>query len=177
MGRISHYLSIIRWKTMSNDQRIAALRKKGVTIGNQCNISSDVKFGTEPYLISIGNHVRLTSNVQFVTHDGSMWVLRGSGIVPEGTNLFGKISIGNNVNIGWNTVIMPNVTIGDNCIIGIGAVVTKNIPDNSVAAGIPARIICSIDEYYNKHSQDFINLAGVPSEQRKQKITEWVESK
>lgn len=177
MGKINHYLSKIRWKLMNNDQRIAALRKRGVTIGNQCSISSDVKFGTEPYLISIGNHVRLTSNVQFITHDGSMWVLRGSGIVPEGSNLFGKIGIGNNVNIGWNTVIMPNVTIGDNCIIGIGTVVTKNIPNNSVAAGIPARIICTVDEYYKKHSQEFINLAGVSSKQRKQTIIEWVESK
>lgn len=175
MGKISHYLSIIRWKLMNNDQRIAALRKRGVTIGNQCSISSDVKFGTEPYLISIGDHVRLTSNVKFVTHDGSMWVLRGSGIVSEGTNLFGKIKIGNNVNIGWNTIIMPNVAIGDNCIIGIGAVVTKSIPGNSVAAGIPARIICTVDEYYEKHSHQFVDLTGIPTGQRKQKIIDSIE--
>lgn len=62
--------------------------------------------------------------------------------------IFGKIEIGDNVHIGWNTIIMPNVSIGNNCVIGAGAVVTKSIPDNSVAVGVPARVIESIDEKF-----------------------------
>ena len=72
---------------------------------------------------------------------------------------FGKIRVGNNTHIGWNAIIMPGVTIGSNCIIGCGAVVTKDIPDNSVAAGVPARVIETIDEYYEKvmSNHDVIN--------------------
>ena len=68
---------------------------------------------------------------------------------------FGPITIGNNVHIGTNAIIMPGVTIGNNCIIGCGAIVTKSIPDNSIAAGVPARIIETIDEYIEKNSVRF----------------------
>ncbi len=77
-------------------------------MGRNCVVSNNVYFGTEPYLISIGNQVRLTSNVQFVTHDGGMWVLRNMGLL-DNADKFGTIEIGDNVNIGWNTIIMPNV--------------------------------------------------------------------
>lgn len=62
----------------------------------------------------------------------------------------GAIIIGNNVYIGRKTTILKNVTIGDNVIIGYGSLVTKNIPANSVAAGVPAKVICTIDEYYER---------------------------
>ncbi len=52
-----------------------------------------------------------------------------------------------------NTIIMPNVTIGKNCIIGCGAIITENIPGNSVAAGVSARIIKTIEEYYASHKK------------------------
>lgn len=51
-------------------------RKKGVEIGDNCSICASVSFGSEPYLIKVGNHVRLTENVKFITHDGGVWVLR-----------------------------------------------------------------------------------------------------
>lgn len=123
-------------------------RKKGGIIGTGCEIFPNVEFGSEPYLISIGDNVRITNGVRFVTHDGGMWVLRNIGL--KDADCFGRIIIGNNVHIGWNAIIMPNVHIGDNCVIGAGAVVTHDIPDNSVAAGVPARVIESIDEYYDK---------------------------
>ena len=65
-------------------------------------------------------------------------------------DVFGPIVIGNNVHIGNNAIIMPNVVVGDNVVIGCGAVVTKNIPSNSVAVGIPAKVIETIDEYKEK---------------------------
>ncbi len=152
-----HYLHIIWWHLASAEKRIQYLRNKGMQIGSGCSISKDVQFGTEPYLIKIGNDVRLTSSVKFVTHDGGMWVLRNKYNMPD-ADKFGTIEIGNNVNIGWNTIIMPNVMIGDNCVIGAGAIVTRSIPSNSVAAGIPARVIETIDEYYEKNisKMDFI---------------------
>ncbi len=55
---------------------IGELRKRGVKIGDNCEIYSTVNFGSEPYLISIGNHVRITHGCRFITHDGGVWVLR-----------------------------------------------------------------------------------------------------
>lgn len=125
-------------------------RKQGVTIGKGCEINPGVNFGTEPYLITLGNNVRLTKGVQFVTHDGGMWTLRKMKLL-ENADYFNTITVGDNTHIGWNTIIMPGVHIGKNCVIGCGAVITKDIPDNSVAVGVPARVIKSIEEYYDKY--------------------------
>lgn len=126
-------------------------RKQGATIGEGCELNCE-SLGGEPYLITIGNHVRLNKGVQLITHDGGVWVLRKYSKLPNAENIdkFGKITIGNNVHIGTNTIIMPGVTIGDNVIVGCMAVVTRDIPSNSVAVGIPARVIETIDEYESK---------------------------
>lgn len=121
----------------------------GGQVGEGCSIYSDVFFGSEPYLITIGNHVRVSYGVKFATHDGGVWTLRKMGIL-ENADVFGPITVGDNTNIGWNVIILPGVNIGKNCVIGAGAVVTKDIPDNSVAVGVPARVIETVDEYYEK---------------------------
>ena len=95
--------------------------RNGGKIGENCEIFPNVEFGSEPYLITIGNNVRITNGVKFVTHDGGVWVLRNLGL--KDIDCFGEIIIGDNVHIGWNAIIMPNVKIGDNCVIGAGAVV------------------------------------------------------
>ena len=125
-------------------------KKKGGKIGENCEIYPNVEFGSEPYLITIGNNVRITNGVKFVTHDGGVWTLRKMKLL-ENADIFGCISVGNNTHIGWNAIIMPNVKIGNNCIIGCGAVVTQDIPDNSIAVGVPARVIKTINEYYEKN--------------------------
>lgn len=115
------------------------LRKRGVIIGENCEIYKSVNFGSEPYLITIGNHVRINGGVQLVTHDGGCWVLRdkNAGYEEEFQNAdrFGKITIHDNVHIGTNAIIMPGVDIGENCIIACGAVVTHNVPANMVFGG------------------------------------------
>lgn len=125
-----------------------------------------MEFGSEPYMITIGNHVRITNGVRFVTHDGGVWVLRDLGL--KNADIFGKIIIGDNVHIGWNAIIMPNVNIGNNCVIGAGAVVTKSIPDNSVAVGVPARVIESIDEYYIKAQNKCVYTKNMSWEKKKE---------
>lgn len=124
--------------------------KRGGTLGKGCVIFPNVEFGSEPYLIELGDYVRITNGVRFVTHDGGLWVLRNQKRISEDMEKLGKIIIGNNVHIGWNAIVMPNVTIGDNCIIGCGAVVTKSIPNNSIAVGVPAKVIETLDDYYEK---------------------------
>lgn len=139
----------IMMKKIKPSKKTNLIKKMGVNIGKDCEIYQDVSFGSEPYLITIGNNVRITKGVSFVTHDGGVWTLRKMGLL-EDADVFGRIIIGNNVHIGFNCIIMPGVTIGDNCVIGCGAVVTKDIPSNSIAVGVPARRIKSIYEYCEK---------------------------
>ena len=63
----------------------------------------------------------------------------------------GGIEIGDNVMIGADVSILPNVKIGSNVIIGAGSVVTKDIPDNAVAAGIPCRVVGNFDDLVKKY--------------------------
>lgn len=128
------------------------LRKSGVKIGKGCDIQT-LFFGSEPYLIEIGDNVQITSGVRLFTH-GSGWVFRD--VYPE-FDVFGKIKIGNNVYIGNCALIMPGVTIGNNVIVGAGAVVTKSIPDNCVVGGNPARIICKTNELLNRQMSFNLN--------------------
>lgn len=109
----------------------------GVNIGNNCRIYT-TNFGSEPFLISIGDDVTVTSGVKFITHDGSSWLIRDD----KGRRYFyQKISIGNKVFVGVNSIIMPGVKIEDRVIVAAGSIVTKSIPSGVIVAGIPAKII------------------------------------
>lgn len=149
-------------------QPIKFWRGQGAKIGSDCEIYASASFGSEPYLISIGNHVRVNAGVQFVTHDGGMWVLREYIDGGDRFDLFGKISVGNNVHIGTNSIIMPGVSIGSNVIVGCCAIVTHDIPDNSVVVGVPARVIESIDEYYAKNKDFIVNTKLMSYKQKKE---------
>ena len=144
---------IIIWRS-SNEKYISILRKQGVRIGENCDISKTAYFGGEPWLISIGNNTRITNDVKFVTHDGGLWTLRRMGKISPESVKYGSIHIGDNCNISWNAIIMPNVKIGNNCVIAAGAVVTKDVPDNQVWGGVPAKYIENIEEYFNKVEND-----------------------
>ena len=140
-------------------------RSIGVRIGKDCKISTKY-FGTEPYLIEIGNHVQVTDDVRFITHTGG-WVFRKKN--PK-FDVFGEIKIGNNVYIGNCVVILPGVTIGDNVIVGAGSIVTKSIPNNSVVAGNPARILNSIIALQTKLESFNLNTKGLSYLDKKQVI-------
>lgn len=129
------------------------LRKQGAKIGTQSFIVTDiVNFGTEPYLVTFGNLVRVASGVKFITHDGSTRVFRSD--YPEMNaqfgNVFGPITIDDNCVIGVNVIFLPDTHIGKNSIVGAGSVVKGHFPDNSVVAGIPAKYLCSLDEYVER---------------------------
>lgn len=134
----------------------AYLRKQGATIGENTNLNCYTSaFGTEPYLITIGDNCLLAGGVEFFTHDGGVMVLNNLNyFADKKMDKIAPIKIGNNVYFGQNAMVLPGVTIGDNVIIGAGAVVTRDIPDNVVAVGIPAKVIKSIDEYYAKAKEE-----------------------
>lgn len=69
------------------------------------------------------------------------------------------MAICNNVFIGEGAIVLRNVTIGNNVIVGAGSVVSKDVPENSVVAGIPAKRIMSLDEFYDKRKIDLLNEA------------------
>lgn len=152
---------------ISNNEYINYLRKQGVKVGENCVIDKSAVFGSEPYLVSIGNNVRITRNVKFITHDGGLWVLRNMNKIDKNIDKINTIEIGNNVNVGWDSIILPGVNIGDNVVIGAGAIVTKDIPNNSVVAGVPARIIESIDEYRDKVLKKAIQTKKLSKKEKK----------
>lgn len=127
--------------------------KHGVTIGDNVRFTGSNNFGSEPYLITLGNHVCI-AGVDFITHDGAVWVIRG--MKPNVGELvgYGRITVKDNVFIGRNTTILRGVTIGENTIVGACSLVNKSLEPNSVYAGVPAKRICSIEEYIEKFMAD-----------------------
>lgn len=126
---------------------IEEFRKRGMIIGENCYIySNKIDYG-HAFLIKIGNNVTI-SDARLLTHDGST-------IRILGYSKCGRIEIGDNVFVGADAIIMPNVKIGSNVIVGAGAVVTKDIPENTVVVGNPAKIIMSYDEYVEKSKSLF----------------------
>jgi maltose O-acetyltransferase len=118
-------------------------RIRGTKLGKRVGIAPMV-FLEEVYpdLITIHDDVDLGPGVMILAHDSSYRRLyHGAPILKE------KVTIGKNVYIGAGSVILPGVTIGENSIIGAGAVVTKDIPSDSVAVGMPARVIYTLDEW------------------------------
>ena len=143
------------------DHRVRMLRRQGVQIGSRCRILTGLgTFGSEPYLIRIGDHCEVTSGVRFVTHDGATWVMRESPDWRPGINRFGKIDIRDNCFIGINAIVLPGVTIGPNAVVAAGAVVTREVPPGSIVAGNPARVIAQVDEYLEKCAREAI--PGLP---------------
>lgn len=127
------------------------LRENGVRIGDGCHIGEPKTVTidiTRPYLVEIGNMVRMNKGFTLLTHDFATSVL--TNVYGEFIPSSGKVKIGNNVYFAQKCTVMKGVTIGDNCIIGYGSLVTRDIPSNSVVAGSPARVICTIEEYYEK---------------------------
>lgn len=146
-------------------------KKQGVCMGNNCFISSKF-WSTEAYLIKIGNECQITEGCRIFTHGGAGAV---RALLPN-FDCFGKVTIGNNVYLGTNTLIMPGVTIGDNVLCAAGSVVTKSIPSNVVVGGNPAKIICSIEEYI-KHNEPYnLNSKGLSAKRKKNLLLKTDES-
>ena len=110
-------------------------------------------------LISIGENVWIASNVEMITHDVAHFMLNGMKIWDKKfKEKVGCISIGNNVFIGANSKILYDVKIGDNVVIASGSIVNKDIEDNSIVAGIPAKKIGDFKDFVEKRKFSKTNL-------------------
>lgn len=158
-------IELIRKKIETPEQYA---RRIGVKIGNGCFIGTK-NFSAEPYLIEIGDNVRIAPDTSFFTH-GGIWSLRKIHNDPK-LDHFGKIKVGNNSYIGERCMIMPGVTIGERCIIGGGSVVTKSVPDGCMVAGNPAKFIGYAEDFYNRlKEKGFDTKTGGLSCEEKKKI-------
>ncbi len=137
--------------TLSSQKRADYLRKHNIFyhIGEKCSTMFRI-IPLYPELISFGNNVRIAARVQLITHDGIHRVVNKMDKNLKITEYIGCIEIKDNCFIGSDSTILPNVSIGPNVIVGAGSLVNKNLPEGGVYAGVPARYICSFDEFLQK---------------------------
>lgn len=123
------------------------LIKMGMKVGkNFGRLNGVILDPSHCWLIEIGDNVTMAPRVHVLCHDAS------TKQFLDYTKI-GRVTIGNNVFVGAESVILPGVTIGDNVIIGANSTVTHDIPNNSVAAGTPARVLCTLEEYLDKEQK------------------------
>ena len=138
------------------------LRKQGMQIGKGTKTASQLKT-SEPYLITIGENVTISHDVDFITHDNS--VCKIFGVAHD---LYGRITIGNNCFIGAHSIIMYGVSLADNVIVGAGSIVTKSITEsNVIVAGNPARVIGTWDDFEMKVKDNVIHAGHLSTDEKK----------
>ncbi|MHC5540403.1 acyltransferase [Singulisphaera rosea] len=145
---------------------VAYARSLGVRVGHDCRLDlAPDTFGSEPYLISIGNHVTIAPNVKFINHDGGVWVFRKDH--PD-IDVVAPIVICDNVFIGMNCILLPGITIGANSVVGAGSIVTRDVEPGSVVVGAPAKRIKSVDDYWERVRPKAMMIRGLsPDEKRR----------
>lgn len=134
---------------LRGDYTTERLISMGMKVGvNFSRLHGTILDPSHCWLIEIGDNVTLAPRVHVLCHDASTKHFLGYTKI-------GRVSIGDNVFVGAESVILPGVTIGNNVIIGANSTVTHDIPANTVAAGSPAAKICSYDEYCSRENKRF----------------------
>lgn len=146
------------------------IRKLGVNVGNNLHIYGHIQVGTEPWLISLGDNVFLTNGCRFICHDGGTLLFRDQ--IPD-LEITKPITLGSNIYVGNNVIFLPGSTVGNNVIIGAGAVVAGVIPDNSVAVGVPARVIKSTEDYLEKIRKESLHLGHLKGKEKDDALKEY----
>jgi len=151
---------------------VVAARYLGVTVGEGCRIYNK-SYGSEPWLVSIGNRVTVTAGVSFLTHDGAAWLVRDEA----GRRFrYARVVVGNDVFIGVYSIVLPGVRIGDRVIVAAGSVVTRSVPDGAVVAGNPARIIGRFNDYERKTLEKYVRSGDMRGQDYRSRIDSVVET-
>jgi maltose O-acetyltransferase len=123
---------------------LPALVARGLTVGRNFYMLDRESIDWEHcWHVTIGDDVTFAKGVRLIAHDASTRCHLGRTRV-------GKVDVGNRVFIGAGTIVLPGVSIGNNVVVGAGSVVSRDIPDDVVAVGNPARPICTMDEYLDR---------------------------
>lgn len=146
---------------------IAFHRRRGVTIGEGVELFGGTihTFGSEPYLVTIGNDVTISHDVAFFTHDGGLRTLWDR--FDDKPDYYARIDVGNRVFLGARAILMPGVTIGDGSVVGAGAIVTRDLEAGVVVAGAPARPIKRLEEYAEGHRDEWRYTTGLSARQKR----------
>ena len=143
------------WKIRSSGALVSHLRSSGITIGEDVTFFGDLNLVridvTRPSLVKIGNHVKIVSPFSLLTHGFEWTVFRQKYNEILGSS--GKVVIGDNVYFGRECCVLKGTTIGDNVIVGAKSLVNKDIPSDCVAAGVPAKMLAGLDEYFEKRKK------------------------
>ncbi len=174
LGSFAEVLRLARWvRTQYFVRRnpVGYARSIGVTIGEGTKLygGETGTFGSEPYLVTIGKNCHIAHEVRFITHDGMAGILRTR--YPD-IDLVARIAVGDNVAIGMRSIILPDVRIGSNCIIGCASVVNRDVPDNTIVAGVPARVIGNLEDYERKVIGRSIHTGALYGLEKEQRIRE-----
>lgn len=147
------------------EARVQRLKSEGMTVGINCKIFTDLTL-SEPFLVSIGNNVTISTNCSLITHDNS--VIK---YINGATDIVGRIEIGDNCFIGANSIILPGVSLAKGTIIAAGAVVVKSVKEcNQVLAGNPAIVVNNTSVLEEKYRDCCFDFTGMDKEERKRKI-------
>ncbi|GAA5093153.1 hypothetical protein GCM10023210_23100 [Chryseobacterium ginsengisoli] len=144
----------------------------GLKLGKNAVVRNNVSFGSEPFLVEIGDETRIASGVTFVTHSGATINIRKlEGY--ENVRNFGKIKVGKNCAIGSNSVILQDVEIGDNCVLGANSVLSESMPEHTVYAGNPAKYVCEIEDYADVLKKTTVDYP-IDLEKDRKKLNQWL---
>lgn len=149
----------LRLLTITNGwKRASYLKRKNVfmEMGDGCYYHTR-DLPAEPYLVKLHNDVRIAADVRLITHDIASYMINNISKYEEygkARYYMGTIEIFDHVMIGAGSKILPNVKIGPNVIVAAGSIVTKDIPENSVVAGVPARVIGTFDDFAKKRIRE-----------------------
>lgn len=144
----------------------------GLKLGKNAVVRNNVSFGSEPFLVEIGDETRIASGATFVTHSGATINVRKLEGYQEVRN-FGRIKVGKNCAIGSNSVILQDVEIGDNCVLGANSVLSESMPENTVYAGNPAKYVCEIEDYADVLKKTTVNYPMELEKDRKS-LNNWL---
>ncbi|NOR69587.1 MAG: acyltransferase [Methylomarinum sp.] len=144
---------------------VSYAKKIGVEMKGEVMIygSSYKMFSAEPYLVTLGDNVFISVDARFICHDGSTLPFRKE--IPD-LELADEIIVGDNVFIGMGAFILAGITIGSNCVVGAGSVVTKDIPDNSIYAGVPAKFLKKTDEFLSEAKRKSLKIGDLSGEEK-----------
>lgn len=142
-------------------------RSQGVEIGEGVEIFRPnlFTFGSEPYLVSIGSHVTVSHDVDFITHDGGLRVVRRQ--YPE-AYLYGRIQVADHCFLGAHSVLLPGARVGVGSVIGSGSIVTGEIPPGVVAIGAPAKPVKTVEDYIQEKRHLWVGTGGLTPDAKRE---------